>query len=206
MRFNAGIWDIDPGKYPKAVRQKIAANQKAALQAKRDYEERIRPLLPLSLQRLQAIPWGHINDGAIRKLEINTLNQSVDFCLLCGDNPSGYFDLNLHYKDVELDEQIVKILCFLAHDGAEVSSHEIDLEEAEPPLFKHCILWNTKVQTGAEEREGMKLLHYLQPETELRFGGFEMEIVSPPKGSRNDGKAKISVVSAPPELPGFDFL
>ncbi len=182
----------DPMKHPKAVRRAVAQQQQAVRQAFLDHNERIRPLLPEPLQRLQDT---YVHDGRFRSLRIDAGQRTVQMCLVWCDT-TGCFDLTLDYKDIQLTGQETSLLCFIAHEDAEVYWGEIDMEEsAGSPMFIHRILWQTRVQIGREPAEGERHTRYmLNPEIELRFGGFDIEITPNPENHRSRGDDFITVV------------
>jgi hypothetical protein len=183
-------------KYPKAVRRAVAQQQQAVRQAFLDHNERIRPLLPPSLQRLQEVSKSPaFHDALIRSLRIDAGQRTLRLSLYCCDS-SDCFDLDLEYKDIQLTDQETSLLCFIAHEDAEVYRGEIDLEEgAGSPVFIHRILWQTGIQIGREPAEGKWQTRYmLNPEIELRFGGFEIEITPNSENQLSRGDNFITVV------------
>jgi len=183
---------IGPNAHPKAIRRAVAQRQQAMEQAWRDHNERIRPLLLPSLQRLQDT---FIHDARIRSLRIDAGQKTLQLCLFCYDTP-GCFDLTLDYKDVQLTDQETSLLCFIAHEDAEIYWGEIDLDEGGGSApFIHRILWQTGIPIGREPAVGeWQTLYTLEPEIELHFGGFEIAITANPGNQLTRGEDFITVV------------
>ncbi len=192
MRFVEPELD-DPMKHPKAVRRAMAQQQQAVRQAFLDHNERIRPLLPPPLQRLQE---AYIHDARIRSLRIDVAERTLQLCLFCCDSP-GCFDLNLEYKDIQLTSQETSLLCFVAHEeSSEIYWGEVDIEEStSSPVFIHRILWQTRIPTDRDPAQGYTYM--LTPEIELRFGDFEMQVAPNPEGKFSRTDDLITVVRDP---------
>ena len=205
MRFVTPDLD-DPMKHPKAVRRAVAQQQQAVLQAFQDHKERIRPLLPPALQRLQDT---YVHDARIRSLRIDAGQRTLQLCLLCCDSP-GCFDLTLNYKEIQLTGQETSLLCFIAHVDAEIYWGEVDLtEDTDSPVFIHRILWQTRIRTDREpagtafDGEALYRTYTLAPEIELRFGGFGIEITPNPENQLSRGDDFITVVRDPAKIEGM---
>lgn len=200
---------FNPNAHPRAVRRAVGHRATAVRQSWRDHNERIRPLLPPSLQRLQET---QLHDGLIRSLRIDDGQKTLQLRLLCGDLQQGYFDLTLDYKEIQLTQQETSLLCLIAHEKrAEIYWDEIDLEDgAAAPIFIHRILWNTGVRSGREpdgeifDGEKSYCTYTLQPEIELRFGGFEIDINLRPDRRLVRAADFISVVEDPDKIEGMD--
>jgi len=213
----------DPNAHPRAVRRAVGHRADEVRQARRDYNERIRPLLPPSLQQLQQT---ELHDARVQSLRIDPTQRTLQLCLL-GDDRDGYFDLRLDYKDIEMTPQETSLLCLIAHlESAEVDRDEVDLiptdaegnglEGSAPPVFIHRLLWNTGIQTGCEGRglnafgEECFIIFTLTPEIEFRFGGLEIKIERKTETSfRADGILSrpadfITVVREPGKIEGMD--
>lgn len=185
----------DPMQYPKAVRRAVVQRQQAVRQARRDHNERIHPLLPPSLQRLQEM---ELDDARIRSLRIDAGQRTLELCLICGDLQRGYFELTLDYKGIQLTRQETSLVCLIAHEStAEIDCHEIDVEEdAGSPVFIHRISWHTRIETDR--------ITMLEPEIELRFGGLEIEAISRPDRHVARAENVITVVRDTDEIQGVD--
>jgi hypothetical protein len=209
---------IDPNAHPRAVRRAVGHRAAEVRQAWRDHNERIRPLLPPSLQRLQAT---QLHDALIQSLHIDAGHRTVQLRLLC-DDTNGYFDLRLNYRDIRLTQQETSLLCLIAHqEGAEVDRDEIDVAptdgdegrvpgDAAAPVFIHRISWHTGVETSREAMglnglgEECSRIFTLHPEIEFRFGGLEIETV--PRSDRKLSRTAdfITVVRDPAKIEGMD--
>ena len=194
----------DPMKHPKAVRRAVAQQQQAVRQAFHDHNERIRPLLPPPLQRLQETD---LNDGLIRSLRIDPGKRTLQLCLLCGDLQQGYFDLTLDYQEIALTPQETSLLCLIAHEeSAEIYWDEIDLEEGGgSPVFIHRLLWNTYISTWPDRVAGECYVNStLTPEIELRFSGLEIEIIPRPNRQFSRVDNPITIVRDTDKIEAID--
>ena len=206
----------DPNAHPKAVRRAVGHRAAEVRQAWRDHNERIRPLLPPSLQRLQAT---QLHDALIRSLRIDASQKSLQLRLL-GDDKEGYFDLNLDYKGIILSPQETSLLCFIVHEeGAEVDWDEIDLvstgedalagQNGASPRFIHRISWHTGIQTDCQViglngfGEECSLLFTLHPEIEFRFDSLETEIVRREDRHLRRSADFITVLRDPNKIEGM---
>lgn len=203
MRFAVPDLGWDEMKYPKAVRRAVAQKREAVWQAHREHNERIRPLLPPSLQQLLETK---LHDARIRSLRIDPGQKTLHVSLYYCDTP-GCLDINLFYKEIELSPQEISLLCLTAYVDADIYWGEIDREAgADPPVFLHRILWQTEVQTDREpagvglDGEALYATYQLDPEIELRFGGFEMEVTPNPEGEFSRTDDFITVVRDPDEV------
>ena len=206
----------DPNAQSRAVRRAVGQCAAEVRQAWRDHNERIRPLLPSSLQELQKT---QLHDALIRSLRIDAAQRTLQLRLLC-DDLDGFFDLRLDYKDIELTPQEMSLLCLIAHAEAEVDRDEIDLAPAgrseagvqsgESPVFIHRISWHTGIQTDREATgvnglgEGGSSIYMLHPETEFRFGGLEIETVRRADHKLSRAADFITIVRDPAKIEGMD--
>ena len=219
MRFT--IPDLsDPNAHPRAVRRAVGHRAAEVRQAWRDHNERIRPLLLPSLQRLQET---QLHDALIQSLRINAAQQSLQLRLI-GDDRDGFFDLCLDYKGIRLTQQETSLLCLIAHNkGSEVDWDEIDLAPrvddavglqagASPFRFIHRLSWHTGIQTDQEPMSPNGLgeecsSHFmLHPEIEFQFDSLEIEMVR--RADRRMCRAAdfITVVRDPDKIEGMDTL
>ena len=209
MRFT--IPDLtNPNAHPRAVRRAVGHRAAEVRQAMHDHKALIRPMLSPALQQLQDT---QLHDGLIQSLWIDPGQKSLRLFLLCDDR-EGNFDLTLHYNDIELTQLETSLLCLLAHtESAEIARDELDIDESkETPTFIHRILWNTRVLTDYESTgpnsfgEDTGIRYTLQPETEFRFGGLEIERV--PRTDRKLVRPKdfITLVRDPNQIEGMESV
>ena len=182
-----------PAKHSKAVRREFVQRQKTVAEAFRLHKERLRPLLPAPLQALQE---QYVHDAWITSLFIDPAQKTLEMRLIVCDTPGGV-DLTLQYQDIQLTEQEISLLCFIAREkSAEIDWAEVDRENPEnkPPVFIHRILWNTNLTTWPHRTIGKAYVNtMLCPEMELRFGGFFMT-AAPHIGDFPETPATITIV------------
>jgi len=221
MRFGMRyLTDLSLSADSRAMRRAIGRRSAEVRQARREHDARIRPLLTSALQQLQDLP---LDDGLIQSLRIDPGQRTLGLRLLCDDR-DGYFDLNLVYKGIRLTPQETSLLCLIAHEeGAEIDEHEIDLlpedweggsieSNARRLMFVHRLSWHTGIQTGREPPvpnacgEDTYRVYRLQPETEFRFGGLELETVR--RSDRRITRADdfITIVRDPNRIEGMELL
>ena len=99
-------------EHSKAVRREFAQKQKAVAEAFRLHKERLRPLLPAPLVQLQD---QYIHDAWITALFIDPAQKTLEMRFTVCDTP-GCVDLILNYSDIQLSEQEISLLCFIAHE------------------------------------------------------------------------------------------
>jgi hypothetical protein len=214
---------FDPNAHPRAVRRAVGHRAAEVRQASRDHNERIRPLLPPSVQQLQQT---QLHDALIQSLRIDPTQRTLQLRLLCDDR-DGYFDLCLDYKDIDLTPQEMSLLCLIAHlESAEVDCDEIDVLQSDaesggmggsaPAVFVHRLAWNTGIQTDREGTgpntlgEETAVIYTLQPEIELRFGRLEIKLERKAKTpSRADCTRSrpadfITIVRDPGKIEGME--
>lgn len=193
----------DPNAHPKSVRQAVGRRAQEVRQVMQEHRERIRPLLPEPLQRLLDTD---LHDARFRSLWIDPLHQAMRMRLLCWSSP-GAFDLTLEYADIDLSPMAIHLLCLIAHEnGSEIYWDEIDREEGtDAPVFIHRLLWQTRIQTDYVPYGPDSGLSYtLDPEIELRFGGFTLERHPNPSGDYTRLHPFITVVRDPNHIPGME--
>ena len=183
----------EPMEHSKAVRREFAQKQKAVAEAFRLHQKRLRPLLPAPLQALQD---QYIHDAWITSLFIDPAQKTLELCLLVCDTP-GCVDLILRYQNIQLTEQEISLLCFIAHEkSSEIYWAEVDKEDTEGglPVFVHRILWQTNLTTWPHRAVGKAYVNtMLCPEMELRFGDFAMT-AAPHTGDFPKTPATITIV------------
>ena len=209
MRFVVPDLD-DPNAHPRAVRKAVGHRRQAVIQAARDHQERLRPLLPPALQQLRETD---LHDGTIQALRIDPAQQTMRLRLHCGDLQRGYFGLCLDYKDISLTPQEISLLCLISHEkSAEIYWQEIDLNTtADPPQFIHRLLWQTGIETGREvyakdslTGEDLYQRFMLSPEVELRFGSLALEITPREPNWPFSPCEEITVVRDPASIEGME--
>jgi hypothetical protein len=80
-------------------------------------------------------------------------------------------------------------------------------EGAEPPAFRHRILWHTNVETWREPAQGEAAYpHCLKPEIEFRFGDLSLEIIPGQDANSSPSRATVWVARPPDWIEGMDSL
>lgn len=164
MRFT--VPEIYTDDYPKPMRKAFAAFQQGILQAWRDYNDALRPLLPPPLDRVLDF---NFQDSPLCAVQWDEAARTLTLLLWEGPRLANeYIPWYLTYRDVEMTDRSRRLLAHLATDeGADVADHELDIVSIrETPLYAHRILWHVDF---AETRE-----------LEIHFRGFEWRMGDQP--------------------------
>ncbi len=152
--------------------------RRAVASAYGDHVRQLKPVLPPALYALASEV--SLHDGLIRAVTLDRIACSLHLVLRCGDLDRGYFDLDLKYAAVDLentDAGAWRSVATLQDDTgshcAELLRDEVDAIAA--GLFEHrMIFWVGRDEAGGPYRE-----------IAVRFGALEMVMTR--RKSRNHG-------------------
>ena len=140
-----------------------------------------------------------LDDALVLSLRLDPLQKTLALTLYAGDAQRGYFKLLLHYDNIALTRAETQLLCLIVHAADDIYWGELDIVEGDEPLvFIHRLLWHSSIKM---DRDGC----CFQPEIELRFGGFELEVTPLPDGrtAKRDTDF-IQVVGDPDYIEGLN--
>ena len=82
----------------------------------------------------------NIHDSLIRKAIYFSSEKTLLLQLRCGDQQNGYFDLDLHYKNVEISPDQINTLKDVAQNPmTEILYDEVDV--AEKKIIQRILFW-----------------------------------------------------------------
>jgi hypothetical protein len=113
--------------------------------AYQEYLSRIAPRMPQSIRELALRT--NLHEGRIRRVVHDPTPRTLLLELRCGDNKTGYFDLDILYKEVSLGVSDIALLKEIVSDPqAEALYGELEIEE--PDTYIHHLMFLYESKTG----------------------------------------------------------
>jgi len=116
------------------------------------YRRHLTQISPkLNPHLLDYLQRANLHDGRVRKIMVDPANATLQVDLRCGDLQVGYYDLDIEYQGVQLEQSALDTLARVAQLGGEVLRDELDLGTA--GIFIQRIIFATHEEVALSFRD-----------------------------------------------------
>ena len=116
----------------------------AVIEAYQQHTERLLPSLPPDLARLAGEL--SLHDGLIRQIVIDRPADSLTLKLRCGNQQTGYFDLDILYEGVVWKYLELDVLANRARDRR-TELIDVEFHQRDDGLYEHCMRFSPSDDT-----------------------------------------------------------